>query len=59
MLSGSQNTSYISIHLVLIGLILCITLFHIYNLKIETTGEILCFYIIMLEIIGISYEYFG
>ena len=58
MLSGGKNTGYHVFHRILIGLIILIALYHISSLKIETTDQILFFYITMLEIVGISYESF-
>jgi hypothetical protein len=49
---------YHVMHKILIGIIILIALFHISQLKIDSTDETLFFYIVMLEIVGISYEYF-
>jgi hypothetical protein len=57
-LIGGKSDEYHIMHRILIGIIILIALYHIAYIKIDTTDQILFFYIIMLEMIGILYEYF-
>jgi hypothetical protein len=56
---GGQSEKYHIFHQILIGIIILIALYHISIIKIETTDQLLFFYIIMLECVGIAYEYYG
>lgn len=43
---------------ILIGAIILIALYHVSILNITTVDQIMFFYIIMLEMIGIAFEYY-
>ncbi len=56
MLGGQRD--YHLFHKILIGAIILIAIYHISTLKIHGVDQILFFYIVMLEIVGILYEYY-
>jgi len=56
---GGQGESYHIVHRILICMIIIIALYHISKLQIHTSDQVLFFYIVMLEMVGIIYEYYG
>lgn len=58
-LLGGQGSTYHISHKVLICIIILIALYHISKLHIHTSDQVLFFYIVMLEMVGIIYEYYG
>jgi hypothetical protein len=57
--TGGQHTDYHIAHRILIGVIILVALYHISTMRLAANDQILYFYIIMLEMVGIIYEYYG
>jgi hypothetical protein len=58
-LLGGQHANYHIAHRILIGIIILVALYHISTMRLDANDQILYFYIIMLEMVGIIYEYYG
>ncbi len=56
---GKESREYKIIDRILIGMIILIALYHISHMKIKTPDQMLIFYVLMLEIIGVIYEYYN